>query len=765
MKGRVGLGLALLLVPLATAQAQRGGEREQVVRWRDSLAAVTDTLVLRALHRESRRVADSARGDPMLELRLGIAGLRLAELVGDTRLVNQAARSFTGVTEDRPDWGEGWTALGEAELAEARDGRSVSFGLRQMMGFDPQADIVGYFVRGAGEDTTDVDGVVRLGRRYLAWHAPLDGSVALRSARLMPERVLARRADLALVRTRLEREVGQKDSATAVIERAARSHRDHPLVLRAQAQMRFLVGRPDGAGPWYRGLEHADSAALWLYQRDLELVVPDSVLRELRAAKGTARTAVIRRFWRSQDADGLPTEDDRLAEHYRRLEFARQYYVRGAVQRDGRYEADTLAIDAFDSRGEMLLRHGSPRVRTSIGDFGGPDVEVTLRIIGMPPNESWVYPQPDGSDLFFHFVKPDRDADFIAVESILDILAHSAQFQRFRPGRDAVATGDTARRTVLVHGAELVSIVAQELLVSRHKLSPLYAAMINEGMEAADSLQALERGIGREALLKPYSYELGFELPLDGAIQVLAVGSDRHGPVVQLAFAIAATDLTPEAMPRGVMYPVRTRLAALDANGDVITQIDTTRGFLAPARLRPSQHLLGQLAFRLPAGTYRVRATLETGRRGLLSPPIAVTVPPTGGEVLSLSDISIGARSVPITWRSPSADTAWANPLGRYRLDEELELYFEVNGLAENATYRTQIALDRVEEQGAGGCTGQGTALTLSFEGTHRGGMSREQRSVALDRLRPGRYQLAVIVSTPDGRRAIRCRSFTTVRE
>jgi hypothetical protein len=756
---------ACLAAAPVTLLAQDDGERARIGRWRDSLAATRDTAALRALHREALRVADSARGNPMTELRLGLAGLRLAAFTGEARLIDQAARAFTGVTEDRPGWVEGWTALAEAEMAVAPGGRSVTWDLQQMLGLDPTAKIVGYVARGMGQDTSDVDGVLRISRQALASHEPVAAQVGLRSARLVPGRVVTRRADFGIVRARLEREVGDKDSAVAVIERVARQHPDHPGVLRAQAQIRFLVGRADGAGPWYRGLEHADSATLWRYQRDLDLVVPDSVLLRLATLRGRARTELIRSFWRSQDADGLPTEDDRLAEHYRRLEFARQHYVRLGAVRAGPYDIDTLNLTAFDARGEMLLRHGSPRVRTSIGDFNGPDVEVTLRIVGMPPNESWVYPQLDGSDLFFHFVRPGRDQEFIAVESILDLLAYSAQFQRFRPGLEGTGAGDTARRTVLVHGGELVSLVAQELLVSRHRLSPLYTAMINEGIGAADSIQDLERQAGRVALLKPYSYELGFELPLDGAVQVVAVGSDRSGPVVQLAFAIGGGDLTPGTMPRGVVYPIRTRLAALDVNGAVITQIDTTRGFLSAARLRPSQHLVGQLTFRLPPGTFRVRATLEHGRRGLLSAPIAVTVPAMGDDVLSLSDVSIGARSVPILWRSPAADTAWANPSGRFRLAEEMELYFEVGGLADGASYRTQIALDRLEDLTGSGCEGRGTALTLSFEETHRGGLLREQRALSLDRLRPGRYQLAVIVSTPDGRRAIRCRAFTVVRE
>jgi hypothetical protein len=288
--------------------------------------------------------------------------------------------------------------------------------------------------------------------------------------------------------------------------------------------------------------------------------------------------------------------------------------------------------------------------------------------------------------------------------------------------------------------------------------------MINEGMAAADSMQALERAIGRESLARRYSYELGFELPLDAAIEVLAVGSDQQGPILQVAFAINGADLSPQAMPRGVVYPVRMRVGVLDAQGQLVTGVDTVRGFLAPARLLPSQQLVGQLPIRVPPGEYRVRVALESDHRGVRSPSMRVQVPAARSE-LSLSDISIGLRSVPIVWRSPTADSAWANPRGRYRADEEMQLYFEVGGLSRGTRYQTQIAIDRSEPGAAGACGGRGTALTLSFDGEHPGRVAREQRAVSLARLRPDDYTMVVTVSTESGERVSRCRAFTIVRE
>ncbi len=750
---------SLLALPLA---AQGPAERSELIRWRAELANISvDSL--RALESEVKRVADSQRQDPLAEMRLGLLWQKLAEAERGDRRLTQASRAFAGVSEDYPDWSMAWTALAEVELANALGPGSASFGLRKTLGLDPEKGIIRDFVRGIGADGNDLDGVHRLTSRGIEGRNELERNITIRVLREVPRRELLRDAELVVMAARAEALFGDKDTAAAIIEDAARLHPRDPLVLRTQARLRFLVGRSDGPGPWYLGLSLADGEALDRYLRDLQLVVPDSVLEKVRNGPPGERGEVMRQFWASQDPDGLPSQDDRLAEHYRRVDFSRHHYIRTTVQDSiPRYDPDTMLVSSFDGRGEILLRHGRPDVRTSIGDHGGPDVEVTLRIIGMPPNESWVYRDRLGNERFYHFVRRGKSRDFEAVESVLDILAESEQFKRFRPGQAATAPGDTTRRAVLIHGGELVSLVAQELLASRQEMSPLYEQMINAGFAAADSMQQVEREVGRAALAIPYSYELGFELDLDAAIDILAVGSDAAGPILQVAFAVSAADLTPRTMPRGVVYPIRMRAAVRDSDGKVVTTIDTVRAFLHPQRLRPSQHLVGQLPIRLDPGEYQVRVSLEAGRRGTLSAPVRVRLPGRGGG-LTLSDVSIGVRSVPILWRSPSADTAWANPFGRFTNDDELQLYFEVGGLEAGTEYRTDIAIDRGAL--AGTCQVRGEALTLSFRGEHPGGVAREQRALALNRLQPGSYVMAVTVSTADGQRAVRCRPFTVAEE
>lgn len=752
--------IAATLLVAAPLGAQAPLDEAPFRALRDSLAGVTSVPLLDSLFRAQKVVADRRRDDPDQELRLGLIALRYAEVSDESRYYGFASATFAGLTEDHPELGLPWSGQAITDLEQSHG--SINFGLAKMFGLDPAKGIVNDLVRGTGPDSTDYFGVLAVGHRALRTRDDLDEEVALRSLRFLPPRAMARDAEVALVRARIEREVGEKDSAIAVIERAARLHPDDPMVLRAQAQMRFVVGRSDGAGPWYRGLARARGEALARYRRDLEVAVPDSVLAVFDTIRAAERDTLIRAYWSSQDSDGLPTADDRLAEHYRRLEFARHHYVRRTV-RDAHptYEVDTLGTETFDARGHVLLRHGSPDERTAIGWSDGPEVKVTLRIIGMPPNESWVYNYTHEGERFYHFYAPSKDSDFVPVASILDILSHSEQFKRFRKGEDPTV------EITKTWGAELVSAVAQELIRSRQALSPVYTAMLDQGMQGADSLQQLERDIGNAAMSSSYSYELGFELPMDGAIDALAVGSDRRGPVVQVAFAVPGGDVIPERLRTGAMaYPVRMRVAVVDQQGRTVRQVDTVRAFVTPRRLANNQYLLGQLPLRVPPGTYRVRATLESGRRGMLSRPTTVHVPAPGGSALQLSDVSLGARSVPISWAASAADTAWTNPLRRFMLDEPMELYVEASGLPSGTSYQTTVAIDQLETLPENGTTcdgGGGSTLKLTTSATAAGGVERVNRAIALDRLKPGEYRLAITVRAA-GQEATRCRNFTVVK-
>src|SRR5690606_29921879 len=175
-----------------------------------------------------------------------------------------------------------------------------------------------------------------------------------------------------------------------------------------------------------------------------------------------------------------------------------------------------------------------------------------------------------------------------------DILRRSNQFRLFRSDVLA-AESDTGLGAVQTYGAEYVSMIAQELLQSLRSASPIYTDMLNQGKGGADSLQAREREIGRTALAVPGTYDRDFERPRDAGVDLLAIGSGRDGPVVQVAFAIPGRELTPRRIGSRFAYQVRLRLALLDDAGQAVTTVDTLRTFLAARSLGPNDMLLGHL--------------------------------------------------------------------------------------------------------------------------------------------------------------------------
>jgi hypothetical protein len=366
----------------------------------------------------------------------------------------------------------------------------------------------------------------------------------------------------------------------------------------------------------------------------------------------------------------------------------------------------------------------------------------------------------------------ERGGDFTLAESALDILGLTAQYRMFRT--EDVPEGvslDSLPPPIQTYGAELVSMIAQELLLSRAPAHPVYAEMVRQGKGGAEALQLAERTIGRTSNALPSQWALQYELPLDADVAVLAIGQEGGQPTLQVGFAIAGSALLPIRTPRGVGYQVRMRAAVINEAGDVVASVDTTRGFLTGAALRPQDRLLGRLPIPVPPGRHRVRVALEADGLGLVAPRMQVDVPAPGTPALALSDLALGARTVHLPWQAVTGDTAWMHPGRTFTVREPLELYFEVLGLAAGTAYRVDVAVIRVSGRDALSAAsarvlaqGGNADLTLGFDQRHPGGVAGVSREISLARLRPGEYVLEVSVRTADGTRAVRRQPFVLAR-
>lgn len=743
--GHLGIALAALAVVVccpARLRAQSAAQRDAVLRFRDSLATASDSVSLLALEAHYLDDARKNRDDALPKFRLGYTGLRLAQVTGAASHFRDAESEFEWITQLQPTWPLGWYALGNAELNEADFYPSGIRGLFATLGHDifvqPARDIA----QSGEADSSFTLGLTELGQDALDQRIGSHLDVALAALRDVAGTPVGRQRDVLLMRGMVEREHGDIDSAITAFATIVRRNSADARAQLELGRTQLMAGRMVGTGPWYAGLAQADSSVAALYRSDLALVMSDSALGVFDHLRGAARLADVREFWDTRDPESLNTSAERLREHYRRLEFAhRNYRLLAPSHRYDSVRTFTATGSRFDDRGRVYVRQGEP------------DDRSTLNMIGLPPNETWLYHRP-GGDLIFNFAQPDGAQGYRLYESLLDIVGLGAAAQR--TGQGDVASRLASGNVIETYGAGWTAQAAQELLYSRQKMSPIYGRMLSAGPAGAQKLQATERIEGRHSLavgLQTDGWKFGFELPLVADVDVVAFGGTPREPQVQIAYAIPGSSLyaTPTGGP--LVYAIRVRASVRNAQNELVAFIDTTRNYTTSAPIPEQAHLLGRVPVDVPPGDYTVRVAVETANRGVVEPPRSIHVASLAAARVTLSDLALGVRSVPLSMRSGAADTAWFNPLHRFAGSEPLQLTFELGGLARGAPYRTQIAIFRSGHKGA--------AIQVAGNAVASAVPERVHRQVDLSRLGSGSYEIEVTIITPDGARVSRRHEFS----
>lgn len=721
-------------VPVLPAQSPT--QRTALERFRDSLATVRDTVALREVERTLIAAARRDRDDAILHLRLGFTSLRLGEL-GVQRAHDDAGSEFQWAVDLQPRWPYAWYGLGLAELASSETTVSLVQGIQSMLGKDALTRSANAFAKSAEVDPAFVFGLSELVNTALRQRVNARMDVALAALRRAARTPAARHPDVLLARARIEREAGSLDSSRAALAPLLALANPPPVAHLEAARTGFLTGQAAAAREWYRGLMVADSATLAQYRADLGMLVPEALLGALPQASPQDRVETLRSFWRRREAADLHPEDARLAEHYRRLDFARRNFRLVSPNRQfaiiERYRSNQ---DVFDDRGIIYIRHGQPDDRAF---FNAP---------GLDPNESWRYDREDGP-LVFHFVARQDVQDFRLVESLFDVLGF--------------ATATALRNERDIQGYQLID----GLLRSREFLAPIYGRMIAAGRGGTNEMLTDERILGARAIARGTttdSWPLRFEQGIQAGVAVLVVGAEADGPRVQLAIALPAASLRGQPVDQGIGYAVRVRASITGRDGLRAAAIDTVRSFRTRAAIPSDGTLLVRVPLAVAPGTYTVRAAIETDAGGMLVPRDTVTVPGSTPGPIGLSDLAVGTRRVALSWAPTDRDTIWVNPLRRFTRQDRMELHYEVTGLAAGASYRTEVT---IRKEGGGSIFsrlfGGGAALRLRSTDVHPGGIARIHRELDLAGLDPGRYTLQVQVRGADGPEAERRSAFVVV--
>jgi GWxTD domain-containing protein len=734
------VAVALFLLTPQHLQSQTPEDRVELERFRDSIAGTVDSIGLLALERRMIDSAKSDRSNGMIHLKLGFVSLRLGDLGGKDHY-DDAASEFQWAIDLQPAWPYAWYGMGLAEYGVGDSQVSFVTGLKTMLGKDALTRSAVAFAKSAEIDPSFVRGLVDLANTALRQRVNIKLGVALEALRRSASTTAGNDPEVLLARGRVEREVGDGDSAVVAFKSYLQRGPNRALGLLEVARTQLLLGRFEGTAAYYEGASLDDSSAVTGYRADLSTIASDSVIGEFDRQQGQRRAVYLRRFWGERDLTELRTDGERLREHYRRLFYARKNFQLTANNRHydivERYRSGSRD---FDDRGVIYIRHGEPSSRAS---YAAP---------GLEPNESWRYDRTDG-DLIFHFIAREDVQDFKLVESLFDVLGFSSAVKLQQNN----SASDNA--------------VAEQLMLSREQLSPIYRRLQAAGRGSTGRYQNQERRAGQESIAvgtTSDSYELRFPNELKATSEVLAVGRDSSGHQVQIAYAIAGSSLEPVTVTRGYLYSVRLRFVATDVRGKVVSALDTTRHFVAPERVPPNEHLVGRVGTTVPQGSLHYRLAIQQGDdAGTTLPRDTVRVGPASAAALSLSDLVLGSRTANLGWRRTPDDTVLFNPLRTYKRGEEMELYYEIEGLRP-APYTVELA---VRKKGGGGGIfkkifgGGGAAIKLKFDQQATTPTVYTHRSLKLDRLKPGMYVLQLLVVDADGRKDYRTREFQVVDE
>src|SRR6266849_431185 len=640
------LSTAWAIAPVPSLSGQEVADRAALERLRDSLAGVTDSVALRRLEAAGIEVAKRNRDDPLIHLRLGFIAYRLGELAGSKSHYDDAAGEFEWAGELKPAWPYPWYGLGLADLAQGEHAIIAIENLRQQLGKDYLSKAARAFAHATLADPSFAQAGIDLANAALQQRIQPQLQVALEAVRLAAASPAGRIPDIQLARGRVEREVGEADSAVAAFRAYLAVGGDSGVGLLELARTAYFARRPEeGRAAYSAGARSATSAAaLGLYGTELSYLATGAELAAFDSlTTPAARAAWLERFWIRRDVAEARAPGERLAEHYRRWFYARRNFR--LVSRHRHYditERYRTAQSEFDDRGVIYIRHGDPDRRAQYSSAG------TVLGSGLEPNESWLYRRTDGN-LIFHFVSRGDVQDFKLVESALDALGFRARF------------GQAGRGTGL-------DGLALELWDSRANLDPIYQRPPT-GMRLTD-----ERALGDHAIkvgTTTDSYRQRFDVPLDLVTSDFVVGlraDSAGGQVLYVVFAVPAERITPEPGPAGVLYPLRFRLFVTDAADSLVTRLDTVRVFSARAPLRGAAYLTGLLEVPVPPGRYRYRLLVATGDNfaGEVMERDTLEVGVLDGGRFAASDLVIGRAGGGLVWPAGAADTVLLNPLGRF---------------------------------------------------------------------------------------------------
>lgn len=688
---------------------------QDLAPFQDSVQRISDVDELRGMlaHRSGR----DAEKSPVTLAERGFVALRLYDLTTRSDHSKLAEKSFEQAIKRQPDYGWAHYGLGLAYVT-GPTANPEKLGWRAAFVLD---DVIAH---ATGNDVRS--------RAHRALVKAVRSEPAVpRAAELLADNALTRNkrktieeARVALMThvhkqpddgdawfafARVSGELGDMAIAADALEQAALNGADGPAYARERAALLLrMTGREkEGAQLWFAYLTNLTGDEAAAYFDDIRALLSKEEIEAWDTMDLAARGEFLRTFWDMRAALAGVEVHERLAEHYRRLTFARQRFYReskyGApLQNELRMLPFSQRSD-YDDRGLIYIRHGQPH--TQIGRSG------------MNRYESWAYNGIDGVKRVFHFFEVSVTKGY----SLMHKLPCDATF-----------------------------------LDDRAELDPRFFKLASR-CRAMDmlSLSADHRQVAFEALAtdsdKPPFYK---ELPF--FFDLYTFRGERGSTSVVAAVAVPLEKMR----SRNEDYRLDVSLILADtASRRVIRQDDSLSLHVPGAQASDLFRLHVEVA--APPSTTTLQRVIvsdpsEPGIGKLYGGPFPV--PDYSGTKLMMSDLVLAEPNRVGRWRR--GDVALALVPTGYFQGGSFNVFYEIYNIAPDAAYSTEIEIEPLRESAGDklrALFGGKNKMTLRFSGVAndvRNGTLQELRRVDAP-LPAGKYRMKVSVTNTDTRETV----------
>ncbi len=510
------------------------------------------------------------------------------------------------------------------------------------------------------------------------------------------------------------------------------------------------------------------------YRDNIDIILDKEKSEYERCRTVDQKKAFFRKFWKSRDPSPTTEYNERLVEHYRRLNYSKQhFYIR--------------QTKGYDDRGRIYIKHGEPDQKAVLyGNFGLRD------------SETWLYRRkPD--DFIFHFVK--RTGSFLITPRLMDAVIGSGYGEDYT----TVPNQENPDQSTLVSAAGLQSNF-KELLLNRAEIAPLYFQMASERADFNDPeyvMREMETNFAMEEnkLIMPgmtvgentetYKPDMGAQ-PLDYYYYTADFMAMNANSNVNIFYGLPLSTLDFKRDILGVRVNYESTFAVFDQEWNEVKRVYNQRSYQLkqePDRNNKGLLLVDKQTLNLPPGQYHYSVSvrdLGSNHLGIYKGELEVTH--YKPDDFSVSQIVLASSVNPHEGTRPGKFTrgrldVMPLPSRTFLGNQPAFVYYEIYNLAKGADgkkhYKVDFTIeaDKLDRNIAskivasfGGLVGKKEdkgKITLTFdkEGDAESIVEAEYVSIDISDSPPGRYTLNILVTDAvSGKVITRTNEFSVVK-